>query len=202
METILKYYEQITDPIFWEQIIDMYKSFGIIMPILFAFIESVIPALPLTAIVAWNIFSYGPIMGSIYSWIGTTLGSITMFIFYRFIGKKYLIKYLVKFKGYNRMNDIVENGGSQTLFILAMVPFTPSALINVAYGLSGFSKKSFIKTIFLAKIVNTSLLAAFGDRITASIDNPINLIVAFAILLAIIAISQYVNRRYKLNSKD
>ena len=75
---------------------EIYAHAGVIgaplLWIFFPWLESIISPIPLTVIVATNISAakgmYGPIgylIGYLCSYIGETLGAITMFLFYRYV---------------------------------------------------------------------------------------------------------------------
>lgn len=73
--------QQLTSLDFWEKALDSFQALGPVVPVVLAALESIIPPLPLVAIVTLNIAGHGAILGFLYSWIGTCLGCTIMFFF-------------------------------------------------------------------------------------------------------------------------
>jgi len=180
---------------FWFTIANGFKEFGPFAPILLAFMESVIPALPLLMIVTFNISVYGPVLGFIYSYIGTTVGAIVMFTFYRMIFKKFLLQWFGDHKNVKKAMAWVGNKPSSTLFIITAIPFTPSSAINLAYGLSDFSRGSFIRTTIAAKLVMMLGLTLFGTTFKQAFNNPIYIVLSILLLIGLTYLASVIKKR-------
>ena len=83
MNQLIELWKQFSDLTFWENILNLFRSFGPLAPVGLAALESVIPPIPLIGIVALNIVAYGTFLGAFYSWIGTCIGCTMMFFFWR-----------------------------------------------------------------------------------------------------------------------
>ncbi|MEG2685388.1 MAG: TVP38/TMEM64 family protein, partial [Erysipelotrichaceae bacterium] len=68
-------------------IITYLKEIGPFVPISLAFIESLLPVLPLALIVNLNIQLEGIIVGIIYSYLGSLLGSISVYFLINYLSK-------------------------------------------------------------------------------------------------------------------
>ena len=90
-ETLRFWLERMMTVEFWVEALSAFKDLGPLAPICLALVESLIPALPLVAIVTINISAHGAILGFFYSWIGTTVGSLIVFLFFRRIVKHRLM---------------------------------------------------------------------------------------------------------------
>lgn len=199
LECIIKCYEQLTNPIFWISIAQSFFILGPIAPIGLALIESFIPAIPLIVIVTWNVYSFGPVLGFIYSWIGNVVGSILVFSFFRLIGEKYFNKRLEKHEVYNRFKEKILNKSAFVLFFISTFPFTPSSIINMVYGFSTFPKLTFISMISFGKLIMVLSLAIFGQLFKNGLErNPINLVYAIVIYIILYLISHYVFKKYDI----
>ena len=88
----------------------------------------------------------------------------------------------------------ISRSGKSELFLLTCVAFTPSSLINIAYGLSDFNEKDFVLTLMISKFVMTLVLAVFGTSVTESLENPLFLLLAVAILAGLIVLSRLIKK--------
>ena len=160
--------------------------------------ESLIPALPLVAIVTINISAHGAILGFLYSWVGTTLGSLIVFLFFRRIVKRKLMPWFSRKASIQKALDWVADRNAAVLFILVSLPFTPSSFINIAFGLSDFDEQKFIKTLIAAKLIMMLGLSLFGKTLSISFTRPVYLILAVAILAALYLISVHFRKKHGL----
>ena len=183
---------------FWVNALSAFKDLGPVPPILLALVESLIPALPLVAIVTINVTAHGAILGFLYSWVGTTLGSVLVFLFFRRVVKKRLMHWFQKRVLIQRALNWVAGRNAAVLFILVSMPFTPSAFINIAFGLSDFDEKKFIRTLCMAKLVMITSLSLLGKTVSISFDRPVFLILAGVILVILFLLSAYFKKRHGL----
>lgn len=179
---------------FWMELIAQFQTFGALGGILFAFIESFFPALPLIGIITFNVSIFGLCSGFLYSWIGTTLGSIIVFLLVRILIKKHLYPLLMKRKKLRRFMEWLHEESSITLFLLTCVPFTPSALVNIGYGLSDFEINHFIKTLCISKFIMCISLSVFGSSIKAAFHQPATLVFSCFILLLLYGVTHQIKK--------
>ena len=76
---IVELFEKMGTVEFWEQLFYSFQILGPLVPMLIAMVEAFIPALPLIAIVTLNVAAHGPVLGFVYSWVGSVIGSILFF---------------------------------------------------------------------------------------------------------------------------
>ncbi len=190
MDEITKFIDLISSVEFWTELIEGFRFLGPIAPIFLTMIEAFVPVLPLVAIVAFNVVSYGVFLGFLYSWIGALIGSVIVFSVVRALSKTVVIHKLIRGERIQKLLNWVANQSVVTLFILASLPVTPSSLLNVSFGLSSFSTKKFIMTIALAKSIMILLLSIFGEAVVKSFENPLYII----IVLGLIALSMYAKK--------
>lgn len=159
--------------------------------------ESIIPALPLSVFIAINIIAFGPIIGYIISWIGTMIGCIISYYFFkkiRLIAYKKLYKYN---KLINFINKIDKIKFSNLVLILAM-PFTPAFSINIAAGLSQMEYKKYFLALLCSKIFIVYFWAFIATTFLESITN-ISIIIKISILiLGAFILSKIVNKKFNL----
>lgn len=196
MQEILLKLEELINLSFWIQFVEKFKDYGPLAPILLALLESLIPALPLLVIISFNVGVYGPYLGFVYSWLGTTLGSIIMFYFYRKIVKNYLQNLIEKKEKLSQLQQWISSHQPITLFVLSALPFTPSSLINLGYGMSDFDEKTFVLTIFLSKSVMVMCMTLFGHSLVNIAEQPWFIVIMAVGLFGCYRISKFYSKKY------
>ena len=63
---------------------EIYSSLGILAAIGLPYFETLVPIAPLFLMLSFNILSYGLILGFIFTYVGTTGATITIFLFLRY----------------------------------------------------------------------------------------------------------------------
>lgn len=191
--------QQIGTVEFWENLFHSFRILGPLAPILLAMVESLIPMLPLVAIVTLNVAAHGMVLGFLYSWIGSALGSTLVFLFFRRLVKPYALRFADRHPKVAKAQEWV-NGRLkwQALFFIIIMPFTPSSFVNFAVGVSDFDEKLYIKVMITAKIIMLVLLSLFGQSVVQAIKNPAFLIVAGLLAFVLYLISKYINRKNNL----
>ena len=191
--------QQIGTVAFWENIFHSFRILGPLAPILLAMVESLIPFLPLVAIVTLNVAAHGMVLGFLYSWIGSALGSTAVFLFFRRVVKPYALRFSVRHPKLEKARNWV-NGKLkwQALFFIIIMPFTPSSFVNFAIGMSDFDEKLYLKVMVSAKIIMLILLSLFGQSVVRAIKNPAFLFVAGGMALVLYLVSKYINKKNNL----
>lgn len=143
---------------------ELVKSFGVWAPlviILSVVLEVVIAPLPgfIPAISAGFIF--GPLEGSIYTYIGNVLGSLLVFWIARRFGKLILEKIInkAKLEKYERLIERREN----VLLLFYIFPIFPVDILSGAFGISKISLRKFAAAIAIGFIFHVFILNYFGD---------------------------------------
>lgn len=179
----------------WLEMLNQYKELGIIIPFLLALIESFIPALPLIGIVAINITAHGFIIGFLTSYIGNVFGSLIVFTFFRTIIKPKFLDRFYHGKRLARILHWVENQKPIFLFILSCLAFTPSAFINMSFGLSGYKKRQFFISIALGKFIMILSLSLFGHSLSQIQNQPVFVFISLIFLIIVYFLSKHVSKR-------
>lgn len=68
-----------------------------------------------------------------------------------------------------------------SLFMLSVLPFTPSSFMHFAFGISDFDEKRYLITMLLGKGVMVAMMALFGQSLVRSMKNPVYLVLAVVI---------------------
>ncbi|WP_328699909.1 TVP38/TMEM64 family protein [Chengkuizengella marina] len=181
--------------------IEKYKAFGPLPGILLPMLESFIPILPIFLIVLVNAQVYGLGLGFLFSWLGITVGSYSVFMISRTLGRKlssyidqrfstkrkyqFMRKYKGNIKKSRRFFHWIEKRGFTVIFTLACLPFAPTFLVNVVSGLSEVSKRTFFIATLLGKAFMSFLVSLVGYDLFSIVQNPWKVIFTLGIFLLI-----------------
>ncbi len=163
---------------FWKTLLDGFGDLGPLAPIALAMVESFFPPLPLIAIVALNVAAHGGFLGFAYSWIGVLLGGTLMFLLWRRVVKRFFWKVASRSEKLEKAQQWVSRFDVASLFMLSVLPFTPSSFMHFAFGISDFDEKRYLITMLLGKGAMVAMMALFGKSLVSSLKNPVYLILA------------------------
>lgn len=183
---------------FWETLLDSFGGLGPLAPITLAMVESFFPPLPLVAIVALNVAAHGGLFGFLYSWIGVALGGSIMFLLWRRVVKRYFWKIASRSSKLERAQQWVNRFDTSSLFMLTLLPFTPSSFMHLAFGISDFDEKRYLITMLLGKGVMMAMMAIFGQSLVSSMRNPVYLILAVVLWGGMYFVSKKFCKRHNL----
>lgn len=175
---------------FWIDIALQFKDLGPVAPIFLVAIESLLPFIPLMLIVAFNTGVYGVFYGYLYSFIGNVLGSLLVFFFFRFFKNTQLVSNLVKGKRVSKILHWVLM--QHPVFVTSLIasPLTPSSFVNIAFGLSGYSKRLFTLSLFIGKAILMTYLVWFGNSLNSIQDQPYLIVMSIAVFALVYYLSQ------------
>ena len=183
---------------FWMAVFARFKGLGPAAPFLLAALESLIPPLPLIAIVTLNVAAHGAAAGFLYSWTGTCAGCTAVFLFVRLLLRPYARRAAARFPGMARARDWVPTVGVPSLFVILMMPFTPSSLMNLVFGLSEFPSARYLVTLYLAKLAMIGSLAVFGSSAVRAAEDPRFIAVSLLLAAVLYVLSRRVSRKHGL----
>ena len=179
--TLISFVHQLGTLEFWQTLLDSFGDLGPLAPIFLAMVESFFPPLPLIAIVARNVAAHGGLFGFVYSWVGVMLGGTLMFLFWRRVLKQFFWKFASRSQKLEKAEQWVSRFDVSSLFMLSVLPFTPSSFMHFAFGISDFDEKRYLITMLLGKGVMVAMMALFGQSLVSSMKNPVYLVLAVVI---------------------
>ena len=173
---------------------------GILFGFFLVFIESFIPALPLSVFVALNVNAFGFFTGIIISWIATSIGSILCYLLFSLIESKLTTKFLNKklVKKIKNGIDKFQNISLSRLVLIITLPFTPSFLVNILCGITGVSKEKFITALLIGKIFVIIFWGYIGMSFIESITDIKSLIYIVVALLISYLVSKIVSKKMNI----
>jgi len=198
-ETLLELFHQVGQLEFWETLLAGFEGLGPVAPILRAMVESFFPPLPLVAIVALNVAAHGGILGFLYSWLGVAAGGTVMFLFWRRIVKRFFWRLAARSQKLQKAQQWVNRFDTASLFMLSILPFTPTSFMHLAFGISDMDEKHYLCTVLLGKALMVAMMAIFGQSLVSSLKNPVYLILAIALWAGMYWASKQFCKKHDLN---
>lgn len=156
-------------------VVNDYWLLSIIAGLTSAFMESFFPILPLVAIVTANAALFGMYIGLIISWIGSTFGTICLFLLIKKISNKKFIN-LLKNEKVEKAINWIEGKGFKLLFLAYACPFLPASVVTISQGLSKRSTTDFISAVVAGKFVMFFVVSYIGNDLIGFITSPIKVI--------------------------
>jgi len=180
-----------------ENIMDLikeYRSFGPLPGIVLPMIEAFFPFLPLVIFVMANASAFGLWVGFLYSWLGSCLGALLLFLLIRRYGQKRIFSFLSKHQKVQKLMDWVDRHGFGPLFLLLCFPFTPSVVVNVVAAFSKISIYQYMLAVAIGKMVMIFTMSFVGYDLQSLITQPYRT----AIVFIVIFILWYVGKRIEV----
>lgn len=134
-----------------------FESLGVWAPLIFILVWVAacvffLPGLPVTIVGA---LVFGPMLGTVYSSIGSTLGATVAFLIGRH-GARSMVETLVeRSETLRRIDSGVERQGWRMLMITRLVPIFPFNAQNFVYGLTRISLPTYVTVSFLSMLPAT-----------------------------------------------
>ena len=197
--TLLELFHQLGTLEFWEALLAGFEGLGPVAPILLAMVESFFPPLPLVAIVALHVAAHGGLLGFLYSWLGVAAGGIIMFLFWRRVVKRFFWRFATRSQKLQKAQQWVNRFDTASLFMLAVLPFTPTSFMHLAFGISDMDEKHYLCTVLLGKAVMVAMMAVFGQSLVSSLKNPVYLVLAIVLWGGMYWLSKQFCKKHDLN---
>lgn len=195
-------YGNLSDLEWWAAVLEQFRSLGPLMPILLAYCEAFLPVLPMVGIVALNVTMHGMLPGLLYTWSGSCLGCLCVFAFFRLIGKRYFEKKRESSDRAARADAWIRRLHPGIIFLLIMMPFTPSCLVNLTAGISSMDPKKYFLILLPAKAAMLASLAYFSSSVIDFREDPLGSVTAVGLMIAFYLLSRYLGKRYELKKLE
>jgi uncharacterized membrane protein YdjX (TVP38/TMEM64 family) len=150
--------------------------------------------LPLVLFVMANASAFGLWLGFLYSWLGSCLGALLLFLLVRRYGQKRIFSFLSKHPKVRKLMDWVDRHGFGPLFLLLCFPFTPSVVVNVVAAFSKISIYQYMLAVAIGKMVMIFTMSFVGYDLHSLITQPYRT----AIVFIVIFILWYVGKRIEV----
>lgn len=153
---------------------------------------------------------FGVIWGSLYVFIGATLGAVAAFLVGRYLARGWVKEKISSYKKFANIDKAVSKEGLKIVFLIRLSPLFPFNLLNYALGVTSVSLKDYflasvgmipgtIMYVYLGHLAGD--LALIGNK-----SQPDNMILHWVIqiigLIATIAVTVYVTKIAKKALKE
>lgn len=179
-----------------ERFLDRYSALGPLPGIILPLLEALLPFLPLVVFIVANATAYGLWLGFFLSWIGACAGALIVFLLARRFGGQWGERIRKRMRNLDRFFTWIEHKGFTPIFVLSCFPFAPSALVNIASGMSKIPLHTFLIAIALGKAVMIFTVSFLGHDLRALVDHPWRLAVAGLILVVLWFAGKRLESRY------
>jgi uncharacterized membrane protein YdjX (TVP38/TMEM64 family) len=186
----------------WEKITDLYRlfsdreqirllisSFGASAPpvfILIQILQVIFAPVPGEATGFIGGYLFGTLPGFIYSSIGLTAGSWLNFVIGRFLGERYVRKWIPAHK-FQKIDGMVKRQGVIIVFILFVFPGFPKDYLCLALGLSTLPIKIFILLAAIGRMPGTFALSLQGALLYEKNYVMLGVMVAVSLILLLLS---------------
>ena len=183
-----------------DQLVNVMVSFGPLGGFLLVLLESVVPPLPLGAIVGLNMLSFGNVFGFLISYIATIIGCIVSFYLFRYLFKDKFIHWCSKSKQetIKKWMDKLSNIDFNVLVVLFALPVTPAFAVNIAGGLSDISARKYLIALLIGKPAMLLFYGYIAVSFVDSLKDPINFVKVGVLVLVAYIISKIVEKIVKV----
>ncbi|MDQ0206846.1 TVP38/TMEM64 family protein [Alkalicoccobacillus murimartini] len=148
--------------------IQNYGQQSIVLTTIAATLFALFPVIPFPVIGAILGVMYGPALGSLVTWIGSSVASIIMFIAIRFGFQDWGRRVITRYKSLDKITTLFERNAFMTIFISRMVPVIPSIVANSYFALSRVSLGVYSLASTIGKIPSMILFATVGSTLMSN----------------------------------
>lgn len=181
-----------------ENVQDTIRNLGLLAPVLFIAVYAIGPVffMPIIPLSITGGVLFGPVLGTIYSLIGATIGGCLAFLAGRYLMKDFIDKKL-SFKN-TFMKQRSETDGWRFVIIARITPIFPFGAQNYLFGVTNISLRTFFWASFIGLLPGTFAyvyLGYAGVNILEGNTKSLYLIIAAFVVLIIITLFPYIWRK-------
>lgn len=143
-------YEFVANP---DRIREWVADFGVAGPLAIVLLEagqSLLAPIPGQAIGAVSGYLYGATLGTLYALVGVAIGSGASFLLARRFGRPLVVRWLGA-RSAERLDDLVQRGGTLFFFLIWLLPFVPDDLACIAAGLTAMPSRRFLLLMLVGR---------------------------------------------------
>lgn len=149
-----------------ETILAFLEKHGILAPIFFILIYSILPSLflPTLPLNIGSGFLWGPFWGVVFSIVGSTLGASLPFLIARYLAGDSVTKRVDSYTWKWLLSQVDKNGWKVVAFT-RINPVFPSTLLSYLFGLTSISFVEYLWSTFVFMLPPCIAFVAFGSAI-------------------------------------
>ncbi|MGM0372478.1 MAG: TVP38/TMEM64 family protein [Halobacteriota archaeon] len=168
------------------------ESFGVLAPLAFILIQAtqvVVAPIPGQVLALAGGYAFGPVLGTVYSLIGATIGSAIAFGLSRRFGRP-AVERLVHPLTLEMVDGFLEDHGRLAVFLVFLVPGLPDDALCFVCGLTPLPLSHLVVLSTLGRIPGYAMLSLAGGRLATNRPLEAILIIGVIAVLAALAYSQ------------
>jgi uncharacterized membrane protein YdjX (TVP38/TMEM64 family) len=150
---------------------------------------------PITLLSLATVFAFGPILGSLYSIVGSLLAGIVTYFVGRLLGEATVCK----FGGpkLEKLRRQVKEHGLATSITVHILPVAPFTLVNLVSGACGVRLRDFILGTLIGHLPGTVSILLFQNQLARAIrsPDPLNIAMLAVVIAAITAATLWLQQR-------
>jgi uncharacterized membrane protein YdjX (TVP38/TMEM64 family) len=155
---------------------------------------------PITLLTLATVFTFGPLMGVVYSVVGSLLGGIVTYVIGRILGEATV--YRITGPRLKKAREQIKVHGLAASIIVHILPVAPFTLVNLLSGASGVRFRDFVLGMFIGHLPGTISILIFQRQLEQAIESPnaTNIALLAAVVVALTLASLWLQRR--VGNKD
>ena len=180
--------QYVKNPLLLKEIVLRWEILAPLAIILLQTFQAIISIFPSQVTTVAAGFIFGPILGTLYSLIGSFLGSLTIFLLSRKFGEKIATKIFNK-KEIHHYHTFFRQRKRWALFTARIIPILPNDMVSMAAGMTNITLKNFNIISTLGFAVQMIILTYFGSQLAiGSLNIQLLIILIIVVLLVLIAV--------------
>jgi phospholipase D1/2 len=152
---------------------------------------------PITAIILVTAIIFGPILGSLYSVLGSLAGAVATYAIGRLLGQDFVRK--IAGAKWRRLEKKIEQTGIVAVATLRLLPIAPFTVVNIVSGAFKVPLRDYILGSLLGLAPGIVITNLFARQFASAIRNPGIGTVLFLLALVTITVggTVWLKRRFK-----
>ncbi len=146
----------------FRELILSWGMWGVAASILLMVVHSFIP-FPAEFVAVANGMCFGPVWGTVITWVGAMLGAMLAFALSRTFGRP-LVERMVRRRNWITLDQWSGRRGGEVVLVCRFIPLIAFNLINYAAGLSRISYATFFWATGLGILPMTTLMVVLGAK--------------------------------------
>lgn len=134
---------------------------------------------------------FGPWLGALYSMIGAMLGSLTVFVLSRKLGRPFVERFAKK-EALAKMDYMAEKAGVAVFFIIFLLPVLPDDIVCYIAGLSKIPIRTLMFISFVGRLPGYIVAAFVGAGIA---DSNYTFVIIVSTLFVVASLVGYIKRK-------
>ncbi|MDF0725639.1 VTT domain-containing protein [Cytobacillus sp. S13-E01] len=153
----------------------------------------IFPVIPFSVFASIMGSKYGLLTGSFINWFGSISAALIIYLLARYTFSDYFKKYLSKFKGLTKFNELITRNAFMAVLFTRLVPIVPPPVVNIYSGVSKMKLSTYAFATMIGKIPGMFVYAYFGEQLFSSTKE---LIYGLTFYLLFIALVLFLYRRW------